>query len=113
MTDLLSNSEDAGGGMSKMVPRRIFAWALIAASPAGCRFIDLGRGIDKMTQLSAISMMVRQRAPRENPMAFASQLDLAAQARAARVYGFDTDHMGILSDKAAIGLLNRILEEAA
>ncbi len=42
----------------------------------------------------------------------ASQLDLAAQARAKRIYGFDTSHAGILSDGTAIGLLNELLETA-
>ena len=42
----------------------------------------------------------------------ASQLDLAAQARAKRIYGFNTSHAGILSDDTASGLLNDLLETA-
>ena len=42
----------------------------------------------------------------------ASQLDLPAQGRATRIYGFDTSHLGILSDETVIRLLNDILAEA-
>lgn len=42
-----------------------------------------------------------------------SQLDLAAQARARRIYGFDTSHIGILSDETVIRLLNDILADAS
>ena len=42
----------------------------------------------------------------------ASQLDHAAQGRATRIYGFDTGHTGILSDKPAIRLVNKILRDA-
>ena len=42
----------------------------------------------------------------------ASQLDPAAQDRALRIYGFDTGHTGMLSDQAAIRLVNKMLREA-
>ncbi len=42
----------------------------------------------------------------------ASQLDPAAQARAERIYGFETGHRGILSDNDVIRLLNDTLNQA-
>ena len=42
----------------------------------------------------------------------ASQLDPAAQARATRLYGYDASHTGILSDKASVGQIHKLLREA-
>jgi hypothetical protein len=42
----------------------------------------------------------------------ASQLALAAQSGALRVYGFDDTHVGILSNPEASKLVNDLLETA-
>jgi hypothetical protein len=42
----------------------------------------------------------------------ASQLRPAAQAEAARVYGFDDTHVGVLSNAEVSALLNRLLDAA-
>jgi len=48
----------------------------------------------------------------DGAVSVASQLHLAAQARAERIYGFDTSHTDILSDDTVIQLLNEILTSA-
>ncbi|MGH1480616.1 MAG: esterase/lipase family protein [Geminicoccales bacterium] len=51
-------------------------------------------------------------APNDGTVTIASQLNDAAKKRAQGVYGFDTNHMGIVSDDSAIQLLNDLLEQA-
>ena len=41
----------------------------------------------------------------------ASQLRAAAQAEACRIYGFETSHMGVLTDERVAALLNRLLRD--
>jgi len=48
----------------------------------------------------------------DGSVTLASQLDSAAQARAERLYGFDTGHVEILSDEDAMGLLYELLDRA-
>ncbi len=50
--------------------------------------------------------------PNDGTVTIASQLDHAAQKRAHKVYGFDTDHSGIVSNSTAIELLNELFDQA-
>ena len=47
----------------------------------------------------------------DGTVTLASQLQPAAQARARRITGFDADHVGILSDRAAAQLLNGLFDQ--
>ena len=49
--------------------------------------------------------------PNDGTVTIASQLDHVAQKRASKVYGFDTDHSGIVSDETAIELLNELFDQ--
>jgi len=47
----------------------------------------------------------------DGTVTLASQLQLAAQARAQRITGFDANHVGILSDSAATEMLNDLFDQ--